>query len=285
MGRAGLTTALTTTVKLLDATFSLWCAHHLRFFDYIFVWIDDSPEVEAPFIPIDDRVIVQLGCQERDQSILGTSMHRQDRNTNRALGLCEDLGVTWLCHLDSDEILCPKNGTSLPSMWESEMGHITLPNHEVCPLWKSANPFQDCHYFKLNGKCEFNFYDNGKSAVRCGPGVTARGAHAFRGYVGQRGLSKSVSILHYTCATFDWWVLKYQRLGTFPDFFWDNPAYPIPFLFHLRSRDVYRQCMEEADLSKAYELFGRQVLDETRLQQLVSEGKVGRFTPLEDHWS
>jgi len=93
MDRTGLTTALTTTVKFLDATFAVWCAH-LRFFDHIFVWIDDSLELEAPFIPVNDRVIVQMGCRKRDLSIPGTSMLRQSRNTNRALDLCEALGVT-----------------------------------------------------------------------------------------------------------------------------------------------------------------------------------------------
>jgi len=110
----------------------------------------------------------------------------------------------------------------------SEMGRIVFPNHEAGLVWKSANPFEDRHYFKLNGKCDFNYYDNGKSAGRRGPCVTARDAHKFRGYAGQRGLSKSACILT-TPARHS--IGERLNTGDVSGLFLGRPRLPHPVLF------------------------------------------------------
>jgi Glycosyl transferase family 2 len=272
-------------VKQLDAGFPVWCRYHLPLVDYIFIWIDDPAELETQYIPRHDRLIVGLGCQDHKESVHGTLMHRQDRNTEQALLLCQSMHIDWLLHIDADELLYARNKNALSKLWQSlcssDIGQVTFLNHEVCPVWECGNVFQDCTYFKLNGQHRFNFYNNGKSAVRCGPGVSVISAHGFRGFTGKHVWCRNAFVLHYACATFEYWRRKYDNLKEFPDGWWDNLSRPIEFPFHLQSRDVYCQCLKKGDLSNAYEFFATQVLSEGELARLVAQGKVGRFTPLE----
>ncbi len=278
--------AITSTVKQLDATFPLWCSYHLTLVDYIFVWIDDPVELDTKYVPRNDRLLVALGCQDHKDSIHGTLMLRQDRNAGQALQLCQSMHIDWLLHIDSDELLYIPANNSLSKLLphqDADIGQITFLNHEVCPVWESGNVFQDCVYFKLNGRYKFNFYNNGKSAVHCSPNVTVVSAHGFRGFTGKQAWCKNAFVLHYACATFESWRRKYDNLRDFPDCWWDNPSRPIEFTFHLQSRDVYRECLLKGDLSTAYEFFATQVLSEQEIAGLVAEGKIGRFTPLSSH--
>ena len=277
-------TALTSTLKLqlLDSAFTTWCDYHLDLFDSIFLWLDDLGDIDSPFIPKNDRLVVQLGSQSQKLSRHGTMMQRQDENAARALELCTEKGITWLCHLDSDELLFVPSRRLLLKLWESDLGCVVFPNHEVCPVWEASNPFRECHCFKLNGRCGFNFYANGKSAVRCGPGVQVSDAHGFNGYSGKRALCWTTPILHYSCATFDWWLRKYANLGSFPNYFWDDSRHPINVPFHTASRDIYQRCLSDGDLSRAREFFIRHVIDDNERQRLLEQGKIGRFAPFGD---
>jgi hypothetical protein len=273
---------LTTTVRNLDESFVTWCTHHLRIFDRLMVWIDDPAESDSPFIPGDERIIVRLGCQERKQSVHGSMMHRQVQNANQAGEWCAKYGIEWLCHLDSDELLYPENEDAIRESWRSSAGLIAFRNHEVCCVWEAANPFRECQYFKLNGKMRFNFYKIGKSAVRCKPGIFAKGAHRFAGYEGRQVTSTKVSVLHYACPTFRLWLRKYETLGPFPSYWWDNPALPIKrFPFHLGSRDICAECRRSGDWSSAYIYYSTQVRSAEEIEKLQRKGRVRRFAPLE----
>jgi len=209
-------------------------------------------------------------------------MFRQDENANQAINICNKEGIEWLIHLDIDELLYPANRQVLVSNLAEPNGHVTMPNHEVCPQWHSDNPFRRCNYFKLNGKLQFNLYANGKTAVRCRPAVFVRDAHSFAGYIGKRVISSDMVILHYACATYDRWLTKYATLGDFPDFWWDNPQNRITLPFHLKSRDIYKQCLNDGSFQSAVDFWRSQVLSSNQLDQLVLKGKVGWYAPIPD---
>lgn len=277
------TIALTSTVASVDSSFLIWCEYHLRVVDYIFVWLDNPADFERAFTFEQERVIVQKGAQNGCQSPLTALLRRQENNVNAALSLCRSFNVDWLFHIDSDELiyLDKKDDSSRWSeLADPSVGHVKLLNHEVCPVWETTNHFVDCQHFKLNGQLKFNFYSNGKAAVRCAPRVRAAGVHAFAEYQGCNIQSVSFVVLHYACASFDLWKQKYALLGDFPSFWYDNPSLPITLTFHLESRDVYQRCAKRGEWSEAHELFRRQIFSIIELSRLVAEGKVAAFEPI-----
>jgi hypothetical protein len=272
--------AITTTARNLDASFRDWCAHHLRLVDHIYLWLDDPDEARSVHLPRDRRVRVDSGSQTVCGTVHGNMMVRQNENANHALELCGRDKIDWLIHIDTDELIYPADRKTLERTLAAGIGHVTLLNHEVCAQWECGNPFRECHDFKLNGKLGFNLYDNGKAAVRVGPGVYAPDAHSFEGFRGKRVFSDDLAVLHYACPSYDRWLAKYNALGDFPDYWWDDPQFRITLSFHLKSRDVCRRARAEGDLELARRFWAKQVLALNEIEQLTREGKIGRFAPL-----
>ena len=272
--------AITTTAKNVDCSIREWCSYHLQVVDRIFLWLDDPAEVHSPLIPSDRRLEVQVGTQSEVGSVHGNLMVRQEENANRALDLCCKQGIEWIVHLDIDEILYPADRETLARVLIEPIDQVIIMNHEVCAQWFAESPFRQCNYFKLNGKFPFNFYGNGKAAVRCRDGVFARGAHRFLGNVSRPIISRELVLLHYACATFDRWLKKYALLGDFPDFWWDDPRHPIGLPFHLKSRDVCKQCLVNGNFSPAMDFWKQNVLSATEISRLVGEDKVGWYQPI-----
>ena len=117
----------------------------------------------------------------------------------------------------------------------------------------------------VKGGCSFPFlaYTNGKSGVRLTDGVLPAGSHAFTSAPRCRRLHSAALVdplvpplpesekrfggadaspmpvlLHFPNAGFSEWRRKYRSLGPFADDYCSNPATPIPFKFHLASRDA-----------------------------------------------
>jgi len=275
--------AITTTARNFDVSFVDWCAYHLKVVDRIFLWLDDPDESCSCLIPFDDRIQIEIGSQCNRGSVQGNLLFRQNDNTYRAINLCNKQGIDWLIHIDTDELFYPPNRQTLDGNLAEPNGHVTMVNHEVCPQWHADNPFRQCNYFKLSGgKLPFNFYGNGKSAVRCRPGVFSWGAHDFYGPVGRRVISPDMVILHYACASYDGWFAKYAHLGDFPDCWYDDPQVPITLPFHLKSRDIYKQCLIEGNFQSAVDFWMEQVLSPSELNQLLLDGEVGWYAPISE---
>jgi hypothetical protein len=272
--------AITTTARNLDDSFADWCAHHLTLVDCIYLWLDDPAECHSPHIPCDVRIQARPGSQSMHGTVHGNMMYRQIENANHAMAHCLSQAVDWLIHIDSDELIYAANRETLYRSFAPSNGLVTLVNHEVCPRWNCRNPFRECTFFKLNGKTGFNLYTNGKTAVRCRPGVWARDAHSFSSFTGRSHTAADVSVLHYACPSYDRWMTKYAALGDFPDFWWDDPAHRIALKFHLESRDTYRSCLNVGAFDQAEAFWAAQVLAEPELRRMVQEGRVGQFDPL-----
>lgn len=275
-----LRVAITTTARYLDHTFSDWCIHHLQLADRIYLWLDDPAEISSPHLPRHPDIYAAAGAQSLHGSVHGNMMHRQDANANRTLSLCLTEKIDWLIHLDSDELLYPPDRAALHRILAPPNGQVTILNHEVCPHWSCVNPFRECHHFKLNGRADFNFYGNGKAAVRVAPGLSARDAHSFTGFRGSSVTAADVSVLHYACASYDRWLTKYTALGSFPDCWWDNPEHRIELSFHLASRDTCKSCRAEGSFDRARLFWTYQILTPPNLNRLMREGKVAWFAPI-----
>ncbi len=273
--------AISTMARNLDHTFRDWCRYHLQVVDRIFVWLDDPAESRSAHLPLDSRVEIRIGSQYRKGSVHGDFMVRQDQNTQSGLSRCLTSRLEWLLHLDTDELLYPPDVAILQNYLKASAGHVTLLNHEVCPHWRCDNPFNECNYFKLNGRLRFNLYSNGKAAVRCRPEVYPRDAHSFGGYTGDTLTASEMVVLHYACPSYTRWLAKYTTLGYFPGFWWDNPEHRIALSFHLESRDIVRECLEADNFQPALEFWSRHVMAREQIDQLRRAGKIARFTPMQ----
>jgi hypothetical protein len=275
-------TALTSTVRFLDHTFTDWCYHHLRLFDYLIIYVDDPKELGSARIPrVDARIEVSVGAQFKRGSVQNTLMHRQDENALAAVRRCCELGIRWLCHLDADELLVTNESHLSWTSVDTDVGLIVFKNHEVCPVWEADNPFRDCSYFKLSGRVPFCYYVNGKAAVRVNPNVRPWAAHWFVEHVGRVETATWACVLHYSPATFERWLRKYRCLGPFGDHWYEDPTLPI-MPFHTLSRDICANEGKSNQIEAARRFFGEFVWSEERLAEGLRSGIIQQFAPLAD---
>jgi hypothetical protein len=273
--------ALTVTVDTIDISFRLWCNYHRRLFDLLIVWIDNPLDLEDAITLKAIDVFVFLGNQSEGphaKGVQGRAMLRQDINTGNALHFCRSQKIDWLCHLDSDELLFATR-TKLRLLWQSNDEQFHFRNYEVFPCWSTSNYFRDCTVFKVPGRHPFNFYGNGKAAVRVNAALGVASAHRFDTNQQPSERVGSICVLHYSCATLDLWLKKYLNLGDFSDYWWDDVNYPIRMPYHLQSRNCLKRCIEIGSLGPALEAWAKQVIAEPELERLIEEGQAIRITP------
>ena len=284
--------AVTTTAVNPGAMLNAWLEYHLRRFDFIMVFIDD-PSERTLFETIrhelhdDTRIMLLDGYPDRSDMSPSGVMNRQNSNTQVAIDIALMNNITWLLHIDSDELFYEPDGDR---SWQTLEGvdHVTFLNHEAIPLvHKVTNPFLECTLFKVNGRLEFIAYGNGKSAVRLAPGVQSWGVHAFTGYNGEHidmrehGTSQSPVILHYPNVCFESWVQKYKSYGRFSSFWFDDPTQVLTLTFMLESRDRLHKALENGKWEEAREFFNSMIPDREACESMLKKGDLRRYTPLE----
>src|SRR5204863_10208060 len=138
-----------------------------------------------------------------DLTIESQLIMRQNENNNAAIQYCLARNITWLMHIDIDEIFY-EDGDHSWTTWEN-VGSIIFVNYESVPLRHDVtNPFVDCTLFKVRGgELPFMAYGNGKPAVRLSSRVHSNGPHQFAGYEGEhRSISKPF-VLHYATPSYE----------------------------------------------------------------------------------
>ncbi len=205
----------------------------------------------------------------KDKKLINNEvMIRQALNAEVAIELAKKMQIDWLIHIDIDELFYCQEDSILSHFEEkTKKGttNIVYPNLEAMPTEENCkNPFVDIVFFKKNffsnnrwGFTEiqkeyldtstnfddkfFLFYQNGKSAVYIKETLGAKGVHYFYA----RGIKESNSsefpvVLHFPCANFELFKLKYSRLGNFSDE-WNNKPRVGKFVstFHIEARDHF----------------------------------------------
>ena len=266
--------AVTATYDNVSIWLADWIAHHKRYFKHMFIWVDDPEELELAKSFEEERVSVNLGNQLSHESNSAQAMFRAEQNTTSAIELATKRGFDWLLHIDSDELFVCNN----PNIWNNPMAGLQIfANHECCPVWSADSPLTQVKNFKINGKMDFLLYGNGKSAVRCHEGVAANGPHLFKSYPGEKIAQPYGFILHFACCTFDIWFKKYNKLGAFSNFWWDDPDMPITFDFHKASRDTIMKYRESGDIGICHDFFKSIIIPDHEIDKLVDEGQVMRW--------
>jgi hypothetical protein len=273
--------AICTTVLNPGPNFAVWLDYHLRRAELVIVFMDDAqqrPLFEA--ITEGKPVLLLDGTADNADRTPSGVMSRQNANTQIAIDYALSRGISWLLHIDDDEIFYDIGDSSWRTL--ANAGHVTFINHEALPLKHGItdNYFTDCTLFKVNGRMEFSAYRNGKSAVRVTPGVVPCGVHSFASHEGERHYVRFPTILHYPNPTFEAWVAKFTNYGKFSNYFFNNPNWPIQLRFMRESRDQVHAALGSGDWDAARRYFDAQIPDAAACQLLLETGALRRYHPL-----
>ena len=199
------------------------------------------------------------------------AMARQILNAELGLRMALQQRITWLLHIDADELFyCPGGLVTEHFRQLANQGCACVKylNHEAIPESSDLDDcFREATLFKRNPallpenpdqhanpnlypkQSHFQFYTNGKSAVKVTRSALPIGVHDFspgpqRRFSRQRRTLLLADpyapvILHYPCCGFENFWTKYVTLGHFADKWWGTVDISSPF--HLESRDVVAQ--------------------------------------------
>ncbi len=220
-------TALVSTVRGAGSALHSFVQYHLYLgFDKLYIFLDDPEESitasitsqpQVAIIPNDEhlhtkwkttRLYWQRGFEEQTPYL----MERQELNTAVAIQYALQDNITWLLHIDSDELLyapeffqSPRQtvGKLFQQLTDRQIQHVNFRNHEILvhphPF---TYPFRQATLFKRNintlGQRRFsprqaaliasvpqlpeNFffnYGNGKSAAQVSERLLPDGVHDF----------------------------------------------------------------------------------------------------------
>src|SRR5689334_5230295 len=99
------TVAIVATVRNPGPSFTTWISYHLQQVDRLYICLDKPGTGDEQWIPSDSRIAVLAGSQESVLSGPSGVMQRQSANVSLALRLCRFEDITWLLHIDADELV------------------------------------------------------------------------------------------------------------------------------------------------------------------------------------
>jgi hypothetical protein len=265
-------TAIVTTIRRYDQEAGDWIRYHRAIgFDVLYLFVDE-PCPETLTIPSGVKVVACDGnwwstfashplYQKLDPvRHAGTKLWlqtesltlRQLLNAERGIEWALNDGVTWLLHIDGDELF-HGNGDNVVEHFRSlereQIHQVRYLNREAVALNDDGCPFTKLVFFRrnwdtlsgaeraqveaqLNGKPWFLAYTNGKSAVKLAPGIKPDGAHGFCGDAAQKKRTLgSPAILHYPYSSYERFLEKHLAFGVFdPTRLLDWKWHPPPLI-------------------------------------------------------
>jgi len=239
--------AIISTVHRPGPSFSTWLTYHLQRVDYILLFIDDLTKWNE-FRSNDPRVILFAGSQQEsqleDQRKPMRHLVRQRINVHTALEYCLANDITWLLHIDDDELFFEGSQKEWPT-WD--FGQIRFINHEVVQsvfevndIFRDVEPlFKKNFAYNIHSGYRFLSYQNGKSAVRVSPNIaTDWHPHWYARYEGKSISVGTPMILHYSGVTYERWVAKFKNLGNFSEYVNDQKSIHYDDRFYFKTRDI-----------------------------------------------
>jgi len=233
--------------------FDTWLNYHLSLdVDYIFLRVEDTPELSDVLDNYKDKVIVEYDNYVNKKDNYWTQMNRQKEFVNNVIEKCKSLSIEWLIHIDSDELFW--SSTTIKEMLskvDKDISCVSIHNFEaVYPNDCLTNPFLETNRFLYK---DLLAYSNGKSIGRISSDLSCRGPHAFTGK--QHKINQKISlILHFESPTFNSWYKKFsEEKSDISDDMMNN----IPFDFYKKSISLIRK----GDLTKCREFYNKMKVD------------------------
>lgn len=255
--------AAVTTVRDPGASFDSFSHYHLsNGLERIFLFVEGRagqsflPNCSGVDVTIADEALEAewRTCSQYEflRPHLATEvMARQILNAELALRWSRDLGIDWLLHVDSDELLYVP-GQSLQQFFEAvdrtDAEEVVFFNHEAVPeSLEVTDCFREVTLFKTNRRhlahssalsAPFVAYTSGKAAARITAAASPHGVHRFRTRYRRRITTSGAVILHYPSCGYSRYVEKYRQLGHFSDDWFGQVSIPHTMRFHADSRDA-----------------------------------------------
>lgn len=244
------TAIVCTTKKPID--FHIWLSYHLHVvgIDYIFLQIEDTPELASVIQPFASKLYIT----HTEVGDLPNQYHAiQDRQrlfTEEAIRKCQRMKIHFLVQMDDDELLyvSDKYNHRLDTLISKKKWHNNTVFHDfhfqnVEAIYASdanecfaSDQFVDC---KLD-KCRS--YANGKSMGRISKELVSRGCHYFN----EPTLNikkKDAMILHFDSCRFEKWKQKFLNLLN------HDTLEEIPFPYYRDSINKIRECHQLCETS------------------------------------
>jgi len=245
--------------------------------DHLFLFFDDPS----------DEIVIQLEgnpcvtCVRCDNSYWGSRniersdiLHnRQTANATFCLELARDKGLTWLFHMDMDELIYPESDLATALQRAGDAAQIILPPLEAIPETLEDPPaFSASRYFRVlpkkprqlklakllgarktffNGRY-FRGHENGKSGCRTSMEISRVRNHRpeFVSETVQRHISNDLLLLHFESNRFGEWEEKNRRVLSSPP----NKRYRILKPQLMRYKEILK-CPQKKQLKLKQKLY------------------------------
>lgn len=213
--------------------FDTWIEYHLSLgVDYILLRVEDTPELKE----ITDRypnVIAEYVNEVDLKNNYWSLIDRQKDFFNYVKSISSDLNLSWLIHIDCDELICVNDLKQFLSEVSPKFDTLHFSNYEViCERDNTENPFLQCNRFRYKNLLA---YANGKSAARVNNNLGWHGPHRFSGNCLEVPRQKLV-ILHFESPTFKMWYQKFSKNCDIDEKSLDE----IPFEYYKKSIEVIK---------------------------------------------
>ena len=198
--------------------FQTWVDYHSKFIDRMYIFQDDDSEdlgVESEKVVLVKNWKDRLGYRKNPRLDEPSNWNRRQRLAfEEGQRMAEQDGMTWIVHIDSDELLYGKDPAEVFGRhpWSNAF-HFW--NEEVAPeKFNHQNCFKECTKFHED-PANFMAYGNGKSAGRVGK-CTWNGPHYFK----EKSVEvppEDLRVLHYPACNLEEFAKRKQRYGNFTD--------------------------------------------------------------------
>lgn len=213
----------------------IWLKHHRKIgISHFFIRLEDSPGWEDYLVTQKD-ITYEISSSDKSGNNYETLMYRQLEFVNKSLVKAKNMGIDWVFHIDSDELL---HG-SLAELDGLKEKHkcVRITNAEAVFKEDEDTCFSAVKFLKCSKNAPCRSYINGKGAGRAIDGVSLQGPHHF-GYNGEvHGDNvyempfEKLHVLHFDACSFGAWAEKFQHLGK-------NKKDNVPFPYYKESIDV-----------------------------------------------
>ena len=233
--------AIVSTVRTTRSTLRMFAHYYLNTgVDRMFLFFDDPRDEALADVQGDSR-ITAIRCDDAHWAAANLSSRapievRQCHNANIALQLAKAEGITWLIHVDSDElIVMPQSHIGSYLKEKADYDAVRFAALEAVPKARYVwHPFQEIHWFKSEKPyfrgagtiaqalgCRKLFelgyikgHSFGKMAARLSSSIVEMNTH---GPIRRKGSPFHVAeaadafTLHFDCCTFEEWKVKWGR--------------------------------------------------------------------------
>lgn len=221
----------------------IWFKHHRKLgVSHFFIRLEDSPGWED-YLATQTDVTYEISNSDKAGNNYETLMHRQLAFVNMSLGKAHQMGIDWVFHIDSDELL--HGSLAVLDELAPQDKCVRIDNAEAVFKEDDNTCFSAVKFLKCSSGAPCRSYVNGKSGGRAVEGVRLQGPHhfSFNGEIHGENIKEvpfsRLHVLHFDSCSFGAWAEKFKHLSKQKK---DNVPFPY-----------YNQSMEAA--TKAYDIY------------------------------